>query len=184
MEAFHWIVVPISTVLGLSVARILTGYVNAFKARATTAFYWLPFVLAGAILGVGLQFWWAMFELSAQSNWSLPAFTLLLAMIMTLFTAAALVTPAEGDRDMRVAFRRDGHWALVALAVFHLLAIVANTALWKAPLASGMQAMQLGLAVLCILCAGLRAPRWQEATALLYVAVSVADTFSASVASY
>jgi hypothetical protein len=33
MDAFHWIIVPVSTVLGLTITRVLTGYVAAFKAR-------------------------------------------------------------------------------------------------------------------------------------------------------
>lgn len=127
MEAFHWIVVPISTVLGLAIARILTAYVGAFKARSRLRFDWLSLAFASAILGEGLQFWWALLELSVLKSWSLAAFTLLIAMVMALFTAAALVVPSETDVDMRAAFERDGRWALIALTCFHLLAIVANS---------------------------------------------------------
>ena len=184
MEAFHWIVVPISTVLGLTVARVLLGFVGTFKARAQVTFYWLPVVLAGAVVGEGLQFWWAMFELSGRAGWSLFSFTLLLSMIMSLFAAGALIAPADGDRDMVTAFERDGRWAMVCLGLFHVLAIPANAVLWEVPLASATEALQVLLALLCFTSTFARNRRWQEVLAVTYVAVSVIDTFAASVMSY
>ncbi len=184
MEAFHWIVVPISTVLGLTVARVLVGFVGVFKARDQVAFYWMPVMLAAAILGEGLQFWWALFELSTLTDWSLFSFTLLLLMIMSLFAAGALVVPADGERDMHMAFERDGRWAMVCLALFHLLAIPANGLLWGAPAASPTQALQVLLAALCLISAFSGRRRWQEVIAVAYVATSVVDTFAASVLNY
>jgi hypothetical protein len=184
MDVFHWIVVPISTVLGLAIARILGGYVSAFKARAHLRFDWLPLLLAGAILGEGLQFWWALLELSALRSWSLAAFTLLVAMVMALFTAAALIVPSESDTDMRAAFERDGRWALVALAGFHLLAILGNSWLWSVPLASRMQGLLAVLATLCLIGGLTRRRPLQEAVIVAYLCLAVADTFAASIAVY
>ncbi|MCO5065778.1 MAG: hypothetical protein M9924_15380 [Rhizobiaceae bacterium] len=184
MEAFHWIVVPISTVLGLSIARVLTGYVNAFKARSKMKFDWLPLLFAGAVLGEGLQFWWALFELSTASHWSLLAFTMLVAMVMTLFTAAALIVPSDTDRDMLVAFERDGRWALIALACFHLVAILANSWLWQVRMLTKDQGLLALLAVLCVVGAMTTKRRIQEIVAVVYVGISVLDTFIASVAAY
>lgn len=184
MDAFHWIMVPISTVLGLSLARLLGGYVTAFKGRTSPRFDWLPLVFAAAILGAGLQFWWALLELSARDHWTLPAFTMLVAMIMALFTAAALISPSEGDTDLRLAFERDGRWALVALAGFHGMAIVANQWLWAVPLLSVLLFLELVLAALCIIAALVKHRRTQEGAAVLYVTISVVDTLTASVAVY
>ncbi len=184
MEAFHWIVVPISTVLGLTIARILSAYVGAFKARRHVRFDWLPLVLAGVVLGEGLQFWWALFELSVLKTWPLGAFALLVLMAMFLFTAAAIVVPAETDADMRMAFERDGKWALLALAFFYVLAIVGNSRLWDVPLRSTAQIFLMALAVLCVTGAMTRRRRWQEAVILIYVIASLADILAASVKAY
>ncbi|GLK82202.1 hypothetical protein [Ancylobacter defluvii] len=184
MDAFHWIVVPISTVLGLAIARILTAYVHAFKARGRLRFDWLPLAVAGAVLGEGLQFWWALLELSVLKSWSLAAFTLLIGMVMTLFTAAALIVPAESDHDMRAAFERDGRWALLALAGFHLSAILANAWLWHAPLLSTTQMLIAVLVVLCVVGSVTRRRRWQEGALALYLLLTVIDTFVASLAAY
>ncbi|CAG1014352.1 hypothetical protein RHIZO_04758 [Rhizobiaceae bacterium] len=184
MEAFHWIVVPISTILGLSLARLLGGYVAAVKGRAGLRFDWLPLVFAAAILGAALQFWWALLELSGREHWSLSAFTLLVAMILALFTAAALISPSDADSDLRRAFERDGHWALLALATFHTLAIVANSWLWGVPLISVDQALQLLLALLCAATAFVRRRRFQEGAALVYLLSSLADILVASISTY
>lgn len=184
MDAFHWIVIPISTVLGLALARLLGGYVTAIKGRTRMRFDWLPLTFAAAILGVALQFWWALLELSPHRDWSLSAFALLMAMIMALFTAAALISPGEDDADLGVAFERNGRWALVALAVFHGLAIVANRLLWGEAVLSPIQALEAVLAALCLVAGLVRHRRTQEAVAVSYVLLSVVDTLAASVEVY
>jgi hypothetical protein len=180
MDAFHWIIVPVSTVLGLTITRVLTGYVNAFKARARLKFDWLPIVFAGAILGESLQLWWALLELSTIKNWSLASFTLLLAMVMVLFSAAALIVPADTDHDMQAAFERDGRWALTALACFHVLAIFGNLWFFKVATVSAYQGMEGLLAATAIFGGLIPRRRLQEIVAALYVFLSVVDTFSAS----
>lgn len=183
-DVFHWLVVPISIVLGLTIARVLLGYVNAFKARAHLRFDWLPLAFAGAILGEALQYWWAMLELAELKSWSLPAFTLLFVMVMVLFIAAALIIPAETDVDMRAAFERDGRWALVALASFHVLAIVANGWLWGVSIFTSVQGLLMVLAALSLIGGLTRRRSWQIAVVVAYLCLSVADTFIASVPVY
>jgi len=184
ISAFQWIVVPVSTVLGLTITRILTGFVAVFKARERVSFDWLPLVFAGAILGVGFQFWWALLELSAIRSWSLAAFGLLLAMVMSLFSAAALIVPADSDTDMRAAFARDGHWALAALACFHLLAMLANGLFFQVALLSAPQGLLALMVALCLLGGLTRRRRVQEAVAALYVVVGAADIVIASVGAH
>lgn len=184
MDAFHWIVVPVSTVLGLSMARLLGGYVAAFKGRNRMRFDWLPLVVAGAILGAGLQFWWAMLELSVRQHWSLAEFTLLVAMILALYTGAALISPSDGDDDLRKAFEADGRWAMVALALFHGLAILANLWLWRVPLLSGIQALELILAATCLAVGLQNNRRIQKAGTATYLFLTILDTFAASVGVY
>ncbi len=175
---------PVSTVLGLTITRILTGYVSAFKARDRIQFDWLPMVFAGAILGVGFQFWWGLLELSTIESWPLAAFALLLAMVMALFSAAALIVPSDTDHDMRQAFQRDGRWALAALASFHLLAMLANGWFFRVDLLSVPQGLLALLAGLCLL-GSLTKHRWvEEAVAALYVMVSIIDIVSVSVSAH
>lgn len=180
MEAFHWIVVPISTVLGLAIARILLAYVNVFKARESVRFDWLPMVIACIVLAEGWQFWWALLELSNRGSWTLAAYSLLIAMVMALFTAAAIVAPADSDRDLRRAFARDGRWALIALACFHLLALAGNLWLFHTPIGSLTELLLVVLVALCVFGALTPRRRWQEAAVGAYVLLGVADVVIAS----
>ncbi|MFO1104642.1 MAG: hypothetical protein U1E34_00975 [Amaricoccus sp.] len=184
MDAFHWIVVPISTVLGLTIARVLAAYVAAFKARRRVRFDWIALLFAGVVLGEGLQFWWALLELSVLPSWSLASFTLLIAMVMSLFIAGSIVVPSEMDSDMRLAFERDGRWALLALACFHGLAILGNFWLWRVAVLSPVQGLQLALATLCLVGALSHRRQWHAVVAILYLALGIADTFLASIEAY
>ncbi len=184
MDAFHWIVVPISTILGLTIARVLSAYVSVFKGRERVRFDWLPLLLAAAVLGEGLQLWWALLELAKITKWSLADFTLLIAMAMLLFTAGALVAPSETDTDMESAFHRDGRWALLALAGFHGLAIVANWVLWEALPWTPLQALQAVLAVLSAYGAFTRSRFAQACVVVIYIGLSVIDTLVASASAY
>ena len=125
-----------------------------------------------------------LLELATLKSWSLVAFTLLLAMVMLLFTAAALIVPADSDLDMRVAFERDGRWALAALAGFHVLAALANLWLWKTAPFSAAQGLEWLLAAVSLSGGLTTNRRVQEIVAAAYVLLSVIDTFSASVGAY
>ncbi len=84
------------------------------------------------------------------------------------------------------AFERDGRWALIALAVFHGLAIVANGLLWGVAVLSATQALAGDpFWRRCCLVAGLvKHRRFQEVVAVFYVLLSVVDTLAASVEVY
>ena len=185
MDAFRFTSVVLSTVLGLGVARILSGFVAAFKARGRVRQDWLPLLLAGVILAELLQFWWAIAELSVAKTWTLASFTLLVGLIVMLFLAAALIVPAESvEVSPRKAFERDGRWALAVLACYHLAAIIANRMLFNEPLAAVGQVILLGQAAVALAIALVSMRRWQEVLAVVYVAASVTDTLVASQLAY
>jgi hypothetical protein len=184
MDAFHWIAVVLSSVLSLGVARILSGYVAAFRARHRVKQDWLPLVLAGVVLGRILHFWWALAELSTIKIWSLAAFTFLTALIVLLFLAAALIVPAESDMSDPIdAFERDGRWSLLALACYHIVAIFGNWWLFGhiRPLVT---ASLVALAALSLLIALTTNRRVQEVATILYVILGVAHTLVAVQLSY
>lgn len=185
MDVFRWIAVVLSTVLGLGIARILSGYVSAFKMRDSVTLDWLPLVLAGAVLGEILQFWWAIVELGNRTSWSLVDFTLLVALAMLLFLSAALISPSESDLDRRVNFfRADGRWAMLVLALFHAVAIVANAWFWSQPVLSLVTLLVAALCAISITAATVTNRTVQQVAAIAYCLVAVVGTFIESPASY
>lgn len=185
MDVFRWIAVVLSTVLGLGIARILTGYVAAFKMRDRLNIDWLPMILAGAVLGEILQFWWALVELGSRSAWSLADFTILVALAMLLFLSAALISPSEADLDKRGNyFEKDGRWAMLVLALFHAVAIVANTWFWQQPFLSPDALVVVMLGAISLAAAMIRRRSVQQVAAVVYCLLSFLSTFIESPASY
>lgn len=185
MDAFRWIAVVISTVLGLGMARILTGYVTAFKLRHRMVIDWLPLLLAAIILGEMLQFWWAIAELGRRTSWALPDFSLLLALVIQLFLAAALVAPTEADlAEGQRAFARDGRWAFAVIAAFHLTAILANSWFWAEPVLSLPTASVVGLAALSVIGAAVNRRSVQIAVLAGYGPLAVVEILLQSPATY
>jgi hypothetical protein len=139
MDAFRWIAVVVSMILGLGVARLLICAVAVFRARDRATLDWLPLVWASAIFVQQIIFWWSLDEAAGRvTTWTLPEFLMLVTLVLALFLAAALILPAndlaEGE-SLRAVFEKDGRWALVALASFNAVAILANWVIWReAPL--------------------------------------------------
>ena len=185
MDIFHWVAVVLSTILGLGIARILSGYVIAFKSRRRVVTDWLPLLVAAIILGEILQFWWALAELSGRGQWSLADFSLLVGLAMLLFLAAALIVPTDtGIADPRQAFEHDGRWSLLVLAAFHAFAILVNWWFWAvSPLAMA----SLMIWATCIVsAAGALTPhrRTQKLAILLYCMLAVGVIFAQSPTAY
>lgn len=184
MDTFRWIAVVLSTVLGLGVARVLMGYVSLFKARHRVRFDWLPLVLAATVLCELFQFWWAIAELATVKTWSLADFMLLIALVGLLFVGAALIMPSDSElAEGRNTFEHDGRFALIALSLYHALCIAANWWLFghvRPAVTANLAAMTL----LALAIGLVTRRRLQEGAAVVYVALTAADTLLASVLVY
>jgi hypothetical protein len=187
MDTFRWISVTISMILGLGVARLLTGTVAVFHVRHRVKIDWLPLVWAASIFVQHIDFWWSLQELSVLvPKWWLGGFFLLVGLTLSLFLAAALVLPSSTiaeEESLRGFFEHDGRWALLALSIFNALAIVANTVLWSESLLSASSALNLVLSVLPII-ALLGSRRVLAAITLAYLVVSLLAVGYFSPASY
>ena len=185
MDTFRWLAVVLSTILGLATTRILSGFVSAFKMRRRTTPDWLPLLMAAVILTEIFQFWWALAELLQRPQWSIIDFGLLIALAMTLFLAAALISPSEADlAEGPGFFQRDGRYALLALAVFHLAALVTNWWLWNQPPWAAQALPVIGLAVICVAAAVTSQRRIQATIAVLYLLLGLAAVIVVSPSSY
>jgi hypothetical protein len=187
MDTFRWIAVVVSMILGLGVARLLTGVVAVFRARGRATLDWLPLVWATAIFIQQIAFWWSLEDAAGQvATWTLPSFLMLVTLVLTLFLAAALVLPAndmvEGD-SLRALFDRDGRWALLALAGFNAVVILANWVIWReGPLT---ESVRLNIALTVVPLAGFFGSRRVQAiAAVVYVVVAIWGVIELSPAAY
>lgn len=171
MDTFRWMSVVVSMILGLGVARLLVGAVGVFKARHTRTVDWLPLLWAAAIFLQQVNFWWSLEGAGTGTTWTLPAFLLLVGLVLALFLAAAVILPVDplaADDTFRSCFERDGRWSLLGLAAFNVLAMVANWELWnEGPFA---ESVRLNLVLTIVPVAGfLGSRRVQAAAAVAYV---------------
>jgi hypothetical protein len=124
MDAFSYLSVLLSIVLGLAVTQLLSGFAALVHARGRISMYWPVPVQMAATLLITVQVWWAMFGLREMRQWTFAAFLIVLAQAIAVYLMAAFITPEVGrdDRiDLRGAYFREARWffgsILAALAI-------------------------------------------------------------------
>ena len=93
MDAFGYISVIFSVVIGLGLSHLLTGVVELFKARGRVRFYWLHLLWAALIFVGHIFLWWTMWNLRLLREWNFFFFLVILLAPVLLYVAAALLIP-------------------------------------------------------------------------------------------
>jgi len=108
-DAFAYLSVLLSIVLGLAIAEILQGYGVLLRSRATVKLYAPPLIWSVTSLILATHFWWASFGLAHRQNWSFAAFTAVLLQTIMLFMGAALILPHGRAEpiDLRAHYYRE-----------------------------------------------------------------------------
>lgn len=129
MDAFSYLSVLISLILGLAITQVLKGFRGLMHARTRVRGYW-PTVLWGVlIIVIAVQSWWSMFGLRHHEDWTFLEFSVVLAQTIVLYLLAALVLPdIFGDAvvDLREHYYDHRRW------FFALLVLLIATSLLKA----------------------------------------------------
>jgi hypothetical protein len=188
MDAFKWISVVLSMILGLGVTRLLAATVAVFRSRKRAQLDWVPLAWAGCIFLWQLQYWWAIIELPGMiQNWTIGSFLMLVSLTLLLFVSAALVLPPNGlekDDSLRASFERDGKWGLVSLSAYFGLALVTDWVLWGVSPFSTWGAFLIALMILPLVCVWSRSQRVKEAITVLYIPLSIWAALGLSRPSY
>ena len=176
MDTFRWLSTVVSIILGLGIARLLTGAVALFQARRHRRFDWVPLMWAVAVFSQQIALWRSLKELATiVPKWSLGGFLMLVALVLALFLAAALVMPRDDNsktESLRSFFDEDGRWALLMLAAFNICALLANLTFWQQSILSLDAALNALLAAFAI--ATFVGPRpVQVVTTVAYVATMI-----------
>lgn len=113
MDAFGYLSVLLSIILGLGITQVLTAAGRLIRGRAAVVPYWPPLLWAAGLLVIHVQVWWSMFGLRRREEWSFLAFFVVLLQTVTLYMAAALVLPENVDEpevDLRAHYERHAPW--------------------------------------------------------------------------
>jgi hypothetical protein len=93
MDAFSYLSVLISIILGLAIAQVLQGYRALLLARSRTQLDPTPLIWSGLVLLFASQAWWASFGLSARQDWDFLGFAVILVQMGLIYMLSALVLP-------------------------------------------------------------------------------------------
>jgi hypothetical protein len=113
VDAFSYLAVLLSIVLGLGLTQILTAAGRIIRQRASIRVHWLPILWAAILFVIYLQVWWAMYGMRFRKEWSFLAFGVALAQTALLYLMAALVLPEQVDdegSDLAIYFDRHHRW--------------------------------------------------------------------------
>src|SRR3954470_3204037 len=92
-DAFAYLSVLLSIIIGLAIAEILQGYGTLLLSRAAVKLYPPPLIWSVMMLVLATHFWWASFGLAGRQSWSFAAFSAVLLQTVMLFMGSALILP-------------------------------------------------------------------------------------------
>ena len=93
MDAFSYLAVLVSVVLGLAIQQVLQGYRALALNRRQVEVYWPSIAWSVNILIMVVQNWWSLFGLADHREWTFAAFAALLIQTAGLYMMAGLVLP-------------------------------------------------------------------------------------------
>jgi hypothetical protein len=133
MDAFSYLSVLLSIVLGLAVTQLLSGFAALVHARRRIAMYWPVPVQMGATLLITVQVWWAMFGMHNVHQWTFAGFLVVLAQSVAVYLMAAFITPelgGEAQIDLREAYFREARWFFGSILAALAISLIKNRMLF------------------------------------------------------
>lgn len=118
-DAFAYLSVLVSVVVGLGMSHLLSAAVRLIRHRRTERVYW-PSALWGINLFLLLALvWWADFGLTKHDAWTFATFLSTLGVPACVYIACGLLFPHDPGADSREAYYANREWMLgfVALAI-------------------------------------------------------------------
>src|SRR3990170_2821882 len=170
MDAFSYLSVLLSIILGLAVQQVLQGYRALILSRRRVIFYAPPLIWSVLILAMVAQHWWASFGLAGRSEWSFGLFATILVQTALIYMMAAIVLP-DVPADERLDLR--DHYYREAPAFFGLGAATVGWSLFREYMlydglpAPANFAFHLAWITMALTAALTKRPRLHEALALL-----------------
>lgn len=110
MDAFSYLSVLLSIILGLAITQVLQGYRALLLNRHRVRLFFPPLGWSVFILLAATQSWWSSFGLADHKDWSFLTFSVILLQTVLLYMTAALVLPdipPEQELDLRAHYYRE-----------------------------------------------------------------------------
>lgn len=102
MEAFSYLSVMASVVVGLGLTQLLAGIGNFVQIRRRVRFYWLHTVWVLLLIVLHLHMWWSFWVLREVAEWTYGTFVFVLIGPATLVIASHIIIPEVIDGTIDV----------------------------------------------------------------------------------
>ncbi|MDP8917171.1 MAG: hypothetical protein M3M95_08225 [Pseudomonadota bacterium] len=169
MDAFEYLSVLISIVLGLALTQLLTGAARLVQARGRVRPYWPALLWTGGLLMILVQSWWAMFELRDHAPWTMAEFALILAHPTLLFFMSVLLLPdaeLEGAIDLKANYYAQAPWFFAAATLVVLVSLARPIVFDGGFPLDADRIFQLFFLAAALACAVIRRERLHQAVAI------------------
>jgi hypothetical protein len=113
VDAFSYLSVLLSIILGLGLTQLLTAAGRLIRHRQHVRVDWLPLLWAAVLAVVFVQVWWSMFGLRFHRDWTFIQFAVVLAQTGTLYLMSAVALPEQVDEkgvDLRRHYEQQHRW--------------------------------------------------------------------------
>ncbi len=110
MDAFSYLSVLLSVILGLAIQQVLQGYRALALNRRRVTLYWPSLAWSAMVLLMVAQHWWASFDLTTRADWSFADFAAILIQTALMYMLAGLVLPdmpADEPLDLKAHYFRE-----------------------------------------------------------------------------
>ncbi len=137
MDAFNYLSVMVSMVLGLGLTQLFAGVGNMVQIRRRVKPYWLHFVWIWLLAVLHVQMWWSFWTLRAVTEWTYTSFFFVLLGPGMLVVASHVILPelVDGTIDVETHYYDTrpvffgliagaGTWAMVLEGVMGLRALL------------------------------------------------------------
>jgi hypothetical protein len=170
MDAFSYLSVLLSIILGLAITEVLQGFRGLMHARSRTVVYWPVLAWGVLVIVIAVQGWWSMFGYREIPDWTFLGFSVVLLQTIAVYLLAALALPeARGDArvDLREHYYEHRRWFFAMLLAIVFVSLLKSLVLEdKLPRPADL-AFHCVFAVLSLSGIVIRAPRYHEALAAL-----------------
>jgi hypothetical protein len=113
VDAFSYLSVLLSVILGLAITQILQGYRALLLSPAPVRGSMLSLAWSVLLILFVVQAWWASFGLRDRAVWTFLEFAVVLLQMVLIYMMAAVVLPDPGGDDvieLDVHFDRNRRW--------------------------------------------------------------------------
>lgn len=113
MDAFNYLSVLLSIIIGLGLTQVLSACGRLIRARMHVTWYWPALLWAAILIVIDVQVWWTMFGLRTRREWTFIAFFVVLLQTVTLYMMSAVLLPEQVDErgvNLREHYHRQAPW--------------------------------------------------------------------------